>query len=238
MNRFFTDVDIGPEEAAFLVRLDGQPVHTPARHPLALPTACLARAVAEEWDAQGRSIEPATMPLTRLATTVVDLMPTRHGDAVAEAAGFAATDLLCYRADEPPLLVERQHRLWQPWLDWALTRYDAPLVATAGVGPIPQPERALRSLRDAVVRLDPWRLVGVHAATTLTGSLVLGLAVEQGAIDADTAFRAAFLDELFEVERWGLDEEQQHRHAGLRRDLYAAVRFLGTLEPAEPDPAR
>src|SRR5687768_5892728 len=120
------------------------------------------------------------MRLTRLATTVVDLMPARRGDAVAEAAGFAGTDLLCYRAASPASLVARQAAIWQPWLDWAEREFDARLAVAAGVMPVTQPETALRALRVPVERLDDWRLVGLHGATTQLGSLVLGLAVERG----------------------------------------------------------
>ena len=236
MNRFYAEVDTVAAATAFQVRLDGKPVHTPARQGLALPTERLARLVAQEWRAQGRLIEPVTMPVTRLATTVTDLMPARRADAIAEAVGFAATDLLCYRASEPLSLVRRQHGRWQPWLDWAADRYTASLRVTAGVEPIGQPGDALRALHDTVAGLDDWRLVGLHAATTLTGSLILGLAAEQDRIDAEALFTTAFLDELYGIERWGEDEEQRQRHAGLRRDLDAASWFLRALETAPADP--
>ncbi len=231
MKRFYTVVDAVPEAAGHVVRLDARPLRTPQRNALAVPTPALAEAVAGEWRAQGREVAPATMPLTRLATTVLDLMPTRRGDAVAEAAGYAGTDLLCYRATAPASLVERQARAWQPWLDWAERQYDARLHAFAGVMPTAQPETALRALTAAVERLSDWRLMGLHAAATLLGSLVLALALERGAITAGAAFGAGLLDELFEIEQWGEDAEQAQRHARLRADLEAAERFLN-LVPA------
>jgi chaperone required for assembly of F1-ATPase len=232
MKRFYTDVATAAEPGGVAVRLDGRPVRTPARRPLALPTPALAEAVAEEWRAQGEEIVADAMRLTRLATTVVDLMPARRGDAAAEVADFAGTDLLCYRAQRPAALVARQEALWQPWLDWAARQYDAPLMPAQGVMPVGQSPSALKALRGAIDHLDDWRLIGLHAATTVLGSLVLGLAVERGVIDVERAFEAALLDELFEIEQWGEDAEQTRRHARLRAELAAADRFLRLLEPA------
>ena len=236
MRRFYAAVATGREGDGFAVLLDGRPLRTPARHALVVPTEALAAAVADEWRGQGEQIETQTMRLTRLATTAVDLMPARRADAVAEAAGYAATDLLCYRAASPASLAQRQASAWQPWLDWAERQYDARLVPVAGVMPTTQDESALRALHAAVERLDDWRLVGLHAATTLTGSLVLGLAIVQGALAAEPAFAIAMLDEQFEIEQWGEDAEQAARHARRRADLMAAERFLELLQPALPVP--
>lgn len=229
MKRFYNEVGIGNEPSGFAVLLDGRPVRTPARRPLVVATEPLARAVAEEWRGQGPTIDSDGMRMTRLATTALDLMPARRPDAVEEVAGYAATELLCYRADEPPALAARQAATWQPWLDWAARQYDAPLTVAYGIMPVAQPEIALKALRAAVVRLDDWRLVGLHAATTTLGSLVLGLAVERGALGSEAALEAALLDELFEMEQWGEDEEQTRRHARLRADVTAAERFLRAL---------
>ena len=233
MKRFYTTVDTAPDDSTpgrrHLVRLDGRPVLTPARNPLAVPTAALAEAVADEWRAQGEEIAAASMPLTRLATTALDLMPARRGDAVAEASGYAETDVLCYRASYPTNLAERQRAHWQPWLDWAERHHDARLALAPTLAPVPQPAPALAALRLAVERLDDWRLVGLHAATSLTGSLVLALALERGDLDAERAFTTALLDELFEIEQWGEEETQRRRHAALRRDLEAAERYLRLL---------
>ena len=229
MKRFYAAVDTAPEAVGHVVRLDGRPLRTPARNALALPTLALAEAVAKEWRGQGEEVAPATMPLMRLATTALDLMPGRRGDAVDEAAGYAGTDLLCYRTPEPEALASRQRATWQPWLDWAERQYDARLIVTDTVDPLPQPEAALQALRRAVERLDDWRLVGLHAAATLTGSLILALALERQLLDAPRAFEAALLDELFEIERWGEETLQRQRHANLRRDLEAAAKYLRLL---------
>jgi chaperone required for assembly of F1-ATPase len=229
VKRFYKDVAVGSEADGFTVLLDGKPVRTPARHVLVLPTQALAEAVAEEWRQQGETLEPQGMRVTRLAITAIDLMPGRRGDAVEEVAGYAGTDLLCYRADHPANLVARQAAAWQPWLDWAEQQHDARLVPASGIMPVAQPEPALRALHAAVERLGDWRLVGLHAATTLLGSLVLGLAFERGAIDSEQAFTTALLDELFEMEQWGEDDEQIRRHARIRADLVAADRYLRLL---------
>jgi chaperone required for assembly of F1-ATPase len=229
LKRFYKDVAVGTEADGFTVLLDARPVRTPARHVLILPTQALAEAVAEEWRQQGETLEPQGMRVTRLAITAIDLMPGRRGDAVEEVAGYAGTDLLCYRADHPANLVARQAAAWQPWLDWAEQQHDARLVPASGIMPVAQPEPALRALHAAVERLGDWRLVGLHAATTLLGSLVLGLAFERGAIDSEQAFTTALLDELFEMEQWGEDDEQIRRHARIRADLVAADRYLRLL---------
>jgi chaperone required for assembly of F1-ATPase len=230
MKRFWREVTVVPEAGAWTVALDGKPVRTPARQVLLVPTEALAEAVGEEWRATGEEVDPSAMPVTRLATTAVDLMPARRKDAIDEAAGFAATDLLCYRAGAPADLVLRQARSWQPWLDWAERHCRAALVVTEGVISVEQPPQAIAALRAAVERLDDWRLVGLHAATTLTGSVVLGLALEAGALAVQEAFVVALLDELYEIEQWGEEERQQQRHALLRRDLAAAERYLRALE--------
>jgi chaperone required for assembly of F1-ATPase len=229
MNRFYREVGLGMGEGGSLVLLDGKPVRTPGRRPLVLPARGLAAAVADEWQAQAETIRPDTMRLTRLATTVIDLMPLRREDAIAEAAGYGATDLVCYRATEPAELVAREAAAWDPWLDWLRRRYDASLAVAAGIDPLEQPPATLGRLRQAVAAVDDWRLVGLHAAVTTMGSLVLGLAMAAGELAAEPAFEIAFLEELYEIERWGLDPEQARRHERLRADLAAAERFLLTL---------
>jgi chaperone required for assembly of F1-ATPase len=230
MRRFYQEVATRPEDSGHGVLLDGKPLRTPARRPLIVPRLALAEAVAAEWAGQGDTVDTHAMRVTRLATTAIDLMPERRNDVIDEAAGYAGTDLLCYRAGSPQSLTSRQVDTWQPWLDWAERLYDARLVPSTGVMPAKQDPVALRALRTAVERLDDWRLVGLHAAVTITGSLVLGLAMERGVLGAADAFGAALLDELFEIEQWGEDAEQSARHARLRSDLEAAERFFRLIE--------
>ena len=229
MKRFYVEVTAAREGDGYAILLE---VSRCARLPGAsssYPPSGLAEAIASEWAEQLAEVEVPAMRLTRLATTVVDHMPACRADAVAEATGYGATDLLCYRATGPAELVARQSAAWQRWLDWAERRFDARLLSTAGVMPARQEEVALHALHVAVGRLDDWRLVGLHAATAATGSVVLGLAIEDEALGADQAFAAALLDELYEIEQWGEDSEQAARHARLRADLIAAERFLGLL---------
>jgi chaperone required for assembly of F1-ATPase len=156
-------------------------------------------------------------------------MPGQRAAAIEEAADYAGTDLLCYRAGRPLALVERQQRLWQPLLDWAASAFGTRLTVTTTLLPVTQPDGVLRGLRAAVEALGDWPLVGLHAATTALGSLVLGLALTRGRIDAEQALAASLLDELFEIERWGKDAETERRHEALRREVESATLFLDRL---------
>jgi chaperone required for assembly of F1-ATPase len=211
------------------VLLDGKPAMTPAGRPLAVPTAALAEAVAAEFRAQGERVSPASMPMTQFAATAIDRIAP-HREAVVDAvAAYAETDLLCYRADEPAELAERQARAWQPLLDWAAHRYDAALHVHSGIMPRPQPADAVAALRRAAAGLDDFRLSALQAACGTLGSLVLALALAEGRIGAAEAFEAAELDATFQIEKWGEDPEAARRRAGVRADAEAAEAFLRLL---------
>jgi chaperone required for assembly of F1-ATPase len=229
MKRFYRQARAAATGGGHQVLLDDRPLRTPARHPMVLPSAGLAEAIAAEWQEQEEKIRPPAMPLTRMATTVVDRMPGQRAAAIEEAAGYAGTDLLCYRAAEPLDLVRRQEQAWQPLLDWAARTHDATFAVTTALRPVAQPSATTARLRSVLGELDDWQLVGVHAATTALGSLVLALALRAGRIDADTAIEASLLDELFEIERWGMDLEAERRHLVLRREVRAAATFLERL---------
>lgn len=229
MKRFYETVEVAPADDGHRVLLDGRPLRTPAKRLLAVPAAGLAEALAGEWRAQGELVQPQAMPLTRLASTAQDRMPALRAAAIEEVVGYAGTDLLCYRAAAPLDLVERQSRVWQPLLEWAASAYGVRLTVTTSLLPASQPEAAVRGLRAAVETLGDWPLVGLHAATTALGSLVLGLALARGRIDAEEALAASLLEELFEIERWGQDAETEGRHAALRRDVEASALFLDRL---------
>jgi chaperone required for assembly of F1-ATPase len=231
MKRFYKKVSIEAVAGGHRVLLDGRPLHSPARHLLVVPSAALAEAVAGEWRAQGEIIDRAGMGLIRLVSTALDRMPALRSAAIDEAVGYALTDLLCYRAAEPVELAERQRLGWQPWLDWLAEAYGARLVVTTSMLPVSQPEPAVARLRATIEQLDDWRLVGLHAATTALGSLVLGLALLDGRIDAEEALAASLLDDLFEIERWGRERDAERRHQVLRRDVTAAASFLACLRP-------
>jgi chaperone required for assembly of F1-ATPase len=229
MKRFYKEVGIDATAGGHRILLDGRPVHSPARQLLVMPSAALAEAVAGEWRAQGETIERSGMGLTRLVSTAVDRMPALRGAAIEEALGYASTDLLCYRAAEPAELAARQERIWQPWLDWLAAAHGATLVVTTSMLPLTQPEPAIARLRATIEALDDWRLVGLHGATTALGSVVLGLALLEGELDAEQALAASLLDELFEIERWGRERDAERRQQVLRRDVAAAAAFLACL---------
>lgn len=226
MKRLYKEASPCAVEGGFGIALDGKPLRTPAGAPLILPKAGLAEAVAEEWRSQGETVKPHTMPLMRLASTAIDITAKRRGDVLAEILAYAGTDLLCYRAPHPPALAARQQEVWQPLIDWAMLRFDAPLTVTAGIIPVAGTDAALNAFSAAVEAYDAMVLTGLQAATQALGSLVLGLALVEGRIGAEAAFTASQLDETFQIEEWGEDEEQAGRRAALREDIGAIARFI------------
>lgn len=231
MKRFYQTAAVVEAEGGFSVSLDGKPVRTPAKQPLLVPTRALANAIAEEWQAQGDTVNPRSLPLTRLVSIALDLVAPRRDEVVAELTKYAGTDLVCYRAETPPELAARQHATWQPLIDWAALRFDAPLAVTAGVLPVTQPADTLEAFERAVAACDTPRLAALHLATAACGSLVVALALVEGRIDAEAAFDAAELDASFEIERWGEDTEQTHRRIALKADIALARRFVDLLAP-------
>ena len=229
MKRFYKEAGVTETPDGFGVALDGKPVSTPAKRPLRVPTRALAEAIAEEWLAQGEAIDPKRLPLTRLASIAIDLVAPRRPAVVAEVAKYAGTDLVCYRSEQPPDLAARQHAAWQPLVDWATLRFDAPLTVTTSILPVTQPTASLKALESKVAAYDTHRLAALHLATAASGSLVVALALIEGRIDAEAAFAAAELDESYEIERWGEDAEQAKRRAGLKEDIALAARFVSLL---------
>ncbi len=229
MKRFYREASVAPAAAGFRLMLDGRPARTPAKNPLVLPARAAAQAVAAEWAAQPDEFDPAGMRLTRLANTAIDRVTPNREAVLAEVARFAQTDLVCYRAEAPADLAARQHEAWHGLVEWAEERFGARLRVTAGVLPTPQPDAALSALRDAIRAYDNFALTALHAATAAAGSLVIGLALGEGRIDAEGAFEASCLDELFQAARWGEDAEAAVRRVGLRADIAAASRFLALL---------
>ena len=229
MKRFYKEVSSGPADSGFGVRLDGKPIKTPAGQTLAVPSAALAEALAAEWEAQGETIVPSSMPLMQMVSTALDRMPQTRGQVQGYLAGFAASDMLCYRADSPVDLVGLQSVSWQPWLDWAALELDAPLAITAGVTPIVQEDSSLAALRRRVETYDDWVLTALQSLAPCLGSLVLSLAVVEGKLAADEAFELSRLEERFQNERWGQDHEAKTRNDGLRREVLAAARLLDLI---------
>lgn len=226
MKRFYTDVAVVPSDGGWTIQLDGRPVRTPARAPLALPTPTLAEAVAAEWRRQGETVDPATMPMTGLANAALDHVAPNPADFAAGVARYAQSDLLCYRADGPEALVARQAAAWNPLLDWARARYDVAFAVTQGIIPVPQPEETLARLGAAVAALDPFRLTGMSTLVTLSGSLVCGLAVVEGGHDPVAVWQAAEIDEAWQVEQWGEDAEAAARSARRAAEFATAADFI------------
>lgn len=219
--RFYTTVEVGEGAHGFALTLDGRLVRTPARRVLAAPQPALAEAIAAEWRAQGEHIDPAGMPLTRLANSIIDGVAAVPQDVAEEIARYLGSDLLVYRAMSPAGLVAQQAKHWDPVLQWARGAFGAPFVTTQGVIHVAQPASAVASARAAIPR-HPWRLGAVHAITTLTGSALLGLAVAAGAFDRDAAWAAAHVDEDWNMDFWGRDELALKRRAFRYTEMVAA----------------
>ena len=190
-----------------------------------MPSRALAEAIAREWQAQDEKIDPATMPVTRGANAAIDKVRSQHAEVAALIADYGGTDLLCYRAEAPRELVARQSEHWDPLLDWAEAALGARLAVTQGVVPVAQPEAALAALGARVAAMDEWQLAALHDLVGITGSLVLGLAVAEGRLTAAEAWTLAQLDEDWQAEQWGVDDEAAE-HAGRKREaLLDAERF-------------
>ena len=219
--RFWTAADVQDAGAGWEVRLDDRALRTPGKQPLVLPTEGLARAVAAEWDAQASVIDPNTMPLTRAANSAVEKVTPQFAAVADMLAGYGGTDLLSYRASGPATLAERQAAGWDPLIDWAARALRAPLKITEGVIPVAQDAGALARLRARLDALTPWQLTALHDLVTLPGSLILGLAVLEGRLDADAAHALSRIDETFQAERWGRDDEAEATAAAYEETIAA-----------------
>ncbi len=226
MKRFWKEVTVENGQVA----LDGKPVRTPGRAPLALPTPALAEAVAEEWRAVGETIDPRAMPLTGLANAAIDRITADSAPFAAGLAAYGETDLLYYRAEDPIQLVERQADAWDPLLDWARGRYDVHFETTAGVIHKAQPEATLARLSEAVHALDAFHLAGMSPVVTISGTLVGALALLEGAVAPETLWQAAHVDELWQAELWGEDTLALEARENRRAEFMAGVKFLGMLD--------
>ncbi|WP_259783210.1 ATP12 family chaperone protein [Aestuariispira ectoiniformans] len=233
MKRFYKNAGTSAVEDGFAVQLDGRNIKTPAKAGLVLPALALAEAVAVEWQAQGEEIDPQSMPIMTLASTVIDRVVPNHAEVAEIVASYGESDLLCYRATaEQPELVKRQQDAWQPWLDWAMRQLDAPLSVTEGIMHVDQPSDSLNALKTVVEACDAYELASLHEFTSLTGSLVLGIAVLKGELEAGTAFDLAHVDEEHQAELWGRDEEAEARLEKRKGDLLNAAEFLRFLRLA------
>jgi chaperone required for assembly of F1-ATPase len=219
--RFYENAAVSETPNGFAIQLDGKPVHTPARRSLATPTLALAQAFAAEWNAQIDVVDPAKMPLTRLANAIIDGVAEAPRPVADEIKKYLASDLLFYRAATPQGLVERQARHWDPILRWAADTLGAKFYLGEGVVHVAQPETALAAARAAVPD-DPWLLGAAHVVTTLTGSALIALAMARGQLSAEAAWQAAHVDEDWNMEQWGRDEMAMQRRDFRRAEFQAA----------------
>jgi len=236
--RFYEKAEAAAEGGGFGVLLDGKPVRTPGRRALVVPGRALAEAIAAEWAGQGEKIDPATMPLTRLANSAIDGVAAQMAEVEADAVKYAGSDLICYRAGEPEALARAQGSAWDGLVAFARKKLGARLILAEGVVFAAQPEAALAAMARAVrahvygnVGGDqgaPFRLAALHSMTTLTGSLVVALAVALRAMDIDAAWAAAHLDEDFQMAAWGADDEAMARREQRFVDIRAAA-FLSRI---------
>ena len=220
--------DQGPDGHGLI--LDGRPFRTPGRRPLAAPTAALAEAIAEEWRAQGETIEPATMPLTQLACTALDLIAAAPEATRSQIADYAGHELLCYRVSEPAALAARQAAIWDPLLIWAEEICDGQgFELRSDLDGKPQSAETCSRFNAYLAAADSWRLAALVAAVTSSGSAILGRALIEGRIAAQACFEAAELDTLYQIELWGEDREARQRLDGIAADLASARRFAELL---------
>lgn len=225
MKRFYKDVSIDGTAGAYAIHLDGRAVKTPQRAALTLPTETLAAAIAQEWRGQGEEIIPASMPLTKLANTALDRVTSLREEVVSQIMAFA-NDTLCYRAASPVELVARQAAEWDPVLNWIAERYGVRLQATIGIAHLTQSEETLARLKAAVAAYDDFMLAGLHMAAGILTSLSLTLALGEKHLSADAAFALSQLDERYQAERWGEDEEAAARTRALLAELLTVEQFL------------
>lgn len=227
--RFYASAGVAETPKGFAVNLDGKPVRTPSRRRLAAPVRELAETIAAEWNAQKDVIDPTTMPVTRLANTVIDAITDRVEAVTDDIAKYFHSDMLFYRAGHPEALVAREAELWDPVLFWAAEALGAHFILTEGIVHVRQPDQAVAAAR-AALPADPWALAALHMVTTLTGSALLALALKRGALDEDQVWAAAHVDEDWNVEQWGVDEEVAARRLARYLDFRAATGVLNALQ--------
>lgn len=225
--RFYKSANVAERDGgAFSVLLDGRQIKTPAGKPLAVPTRGLAQAIAEEWNAQGETVVPASLPLTKLANTAIDTVPERKTEAADDIVKYAAGDLVCYRAPYPAELAAAEAQAWDPILSWASVQYGATFRISSGIAHIAQPPESLEAIRAVVAAFDAFKLTALHVMTSLTGSALIALAHVGGDLDAAAAWATAHTDENWQVSRWGEDFEAGQRMKARLAEFESASRFF------------
>jgi chaperone required for assembly of F1-ATPase len=229
LRRFWTQAEAVAGEGGWGVELDGKPLRTPGKLPLAVPSEALARAIASEWNEAAEKVDPRVMPLTGLANAAIERVAPDAAGFAAGLARYGEADLFCYRAEGPAKLVERQAAAWDPLLAWARRRFDVDFVITQGINHVPQPAGTAEQLGHAVTAMDAFRLAALSPLVTIGGSLVAALAVAEEAFDAEPAWDAVSVDECWQIETWGDDAEAVAMLKERKRDWMSAARFLRLL---------
>lgn len=224
--RFWTEAQAVADDDGWTVKLDGRGVKTPAKAALIVPTKGLAQAIAEEWRAQEDKIDPTTMPFTRMSNSAIDKVTPQKAEVADMLAAYGDSDLLCYRADDPEGLVSRQSDAWDPVLDWAAETLGARLLPRVGVMHAPQDAGALAELSRRTHALSPFELAAFHDLVSLTGSLILGFAQMHGHGDSESIWKMSRIDETWQEEQWGVDEEAEALAESKRGEFNHAVRFV------------
>ena len=226
--RFYAKADVIAADGGFAITLDGKPIRTPSGRIITAPSREIAEAIAGEWDAQQEMIDPLTMPMTRFANSVVEAVVDRAAAVADDIAKYFNSDLLFYRAGHPEGLVAREAKHWDPVLFWAADELGAHFILAEGIVHVRQPDQAVAAARAALPD-DPWSIAATHVVTTLTGSALLALALSHGLLDADQVWAAAHVDEDWNAEQWGADEEAAERRAARSVDFRAAARILEVM---------
>jgi chaperone required for assembly of F1-ATPase len=229
MKRFYKDVSVAARDGGHAVLLDGRPVKTPGGNSLVLPTEKLAAAIAAEWRGQGKDVIPTSMPLLRLANTVIDGVAANRDEVIGAILRFGENDLICYRAHQPPELAARQKAGWDPLLAWVADKHGARMTVAEGLSHVEQPPDSLTALRLALGKFDAFTLGALHVIASITGSTVLALAVGDSFLSGPQAFALSRIDETYQVEKWGEDAEAARRAAALAHELDKAVELIGHI---------
>ena len=230
--RFWKEVSIRPEASGYGIYLDDKQLKTPLKASLLAPTMAVAQGIADEWEAVEEKINPLHMHLTRCANATLDKVVVDHGAVAEMLAEYGATDLLCYRAEGPTELVARQAEAWDPMLVWMSEKYSVTLIATTGIMHKPQPSDGQAKLRAVVSAYDPWRLTALHDLVTISGSLVLGLAVASKHLSAEDVWPLSRIDETWQEEQWGVDETANAATEIKRSDFVKAAKLMELLDQA------
>lgn len=227
--RFWETVTVEVLDQGFGVALDGRRIKTPAKADLAVPVRAAADLIAAEWDAQDGKVDPETMPATRWANAAIDKVAPQRAEVLALLAAYGESDLLCYRAESPVELLTLQEQAWDPVLDWAKTALNAPLNTTCGVLPVDQPNQSVANLRSALERYDSFQIAAIHDLISISGSLVLPLALCDGALDVDHAWKITRIDEDWQAKLWGRDDEAEETARAKRASFSFAHQMLCLL---------